>query len=74
MKWKVNADQLLEVTHSKWISELKRALKKVDNTADFLDKSKHFIFSTLDVCIEIIAWEYKFKILRSGRLAKRSSD
>ena len=36
-----------------WLAELRRALKENDYTADFLDRSKHFVLPTEDAVIEV---------------------
>jgi len=47
------------VSGSVWIEELRVAFKRADSTADFLDKSVHFVLHVYDAVIEIVAWECK---------------
>lgn len=48
---------IMEVEESDWISELKSSLAEVDETADFMDKSRHFLVPAYDEFIEIAAWD-----------------
>ena len=48
-------NHLIEVEGSLWIKNLKDELKKNDEEAYFLDKSRHFVVATNDNIIEIIA-------------------
>ncbi len=47
---------IMEVEESDWISELKKSLAEVDTTANFMDKSRHFLVPGYDDFIEIAAW------------------
>lgn len=46
---------LIQLDESDWIKELDRNL--ADKTADFLEKSKHFILPLQEIIIEIVAWD-----------------
>jgi hypothetical protein len=50
---------IMEVEDSEWIKDLKEKLSKVDPSADFMDKAKHFLLPLYDHIIEIIAWDIK---------------
>ena len=47
---------IMEVEETDWISELKKSLAEVDTTANFMDKSRHFLVPGYDDFIEIAAW------------------
>jgi len=47
---------IMEVEESDWIAELKKSLAEVDESADFMDKSRHFLVPAYDDFIEIAAW------------------
>ena len=47
---------IIEIENSGWISQLKASLFDVDETANFMDRSHHFLVPTCDDFIEIIAW------------------
>ncbi len=52
---------IMEVEESDWIAELKKAMAVVDTTADFLDKSRHFLVPTEDDFIEVVAWSIEYE-------------
>ncbi len=45
-----------EVINSSWINELKCISHKTDHTAEFMNKSRHFIFPMQDEFVEVVAW------------------
>jgi len=45
-----------EVLDSTWIAELKANLRLVDETADFMNKARHFILPLQDDFLEVAAW------------------
>ena len=47
----------MEVIDSNWLHELRCSLLNIDEEADFMDKSKHFLIPCYDNIIEIIAWD-----------------
>ena len=51
---------MLEVIHSDWISSLKETLKLIDESADFLSKSHHYIIDCGDNIYEVVAWGVEF--------------
>jgi hypothetical protein len=53
--------QINEVPNSKWLREVRRALKQSDETADYLDQGKHFVLMAREIVIEIIASEWSLK-------------
>jgi len=50
---------IIEIEDSTWISQLKQSLAEVDETADFMDKSRHFLVPAYDDFIEIAAWSFE---------------
>ena len=46
-----------EVVDSEWITDLKRSLSTVDETATFLNKARHFLIPLQDDFLEVVAWE-----------------
>ncbi|MBR7099705.1 MAG: hypothetical protein IKC91_00940 [Clostridia bacterium] len=52
---------ILEMENSPWIEELRNNL--VDDSADFLNKSRHFILPLQDNIIEIVAWNIELQKL-----------
>lgn len=55
---------LLEVVESEWIKQLKSDLKKNDENANFMDKSRHFVLDLRDIIVEIVAWNYEIEEVR----------
>ena len=47
---------VVEILDSEWITDLKRNLKQTDETANFMEKSRHFIVPLQDKFLEVIAW------------------
>ena len=47
---------VMEVLHSSWIAELTRTLRRVDETATFMGKARHFIVPLQDDFLEVVAW------------------
>ena len=47
---------VMEVLNSSWIAELTRSLKRVDETATFMGKARHFILPLQDDFLEVVAW------------------
>jgi hypothetical protein len=45
-----------ELLDSEWIEELKGVLKKVDNTAAFLNQAHHYLFPLQDDFLEVVSW------------------
>ena len=66
-EWAIYSNWIFEVRDSAWLRELKSQLKNCDATADFMDKSKHFIVATNDVVIEIIAHGWTIKKVRNRK-------
>jgi hypothetical protein len=52
-----HAFHVVEVQRSPWIEELRAALAQVDHTADFLDRSHHWLMHCGDDVVEVVAWE-----------------
>ena len=52
---------VMEVVNSDWIRELKNTINKIDSTADFMDKARHFIIPFYDDVLEIAAWDMTLK-------------
>ena len=48
---------IMEIQNSSWISELRDNLKNNDMTANFLDKSRHFLLPLGDDFLEVVAWD-----------------
>jgi hypothetical protein len=48
--------KIIEVENSTWIYELQKNAQIIDNDADFLDKSKHYIIPLCDAILEIVFW------------------
>ncbi|MCL6605231.1 MAG: hypothetical protein K6T94_20395 [Paenibacillus sp.] len=48
---------ILEVFDSEWVKQLKKTLSEIDTTADFLEKSHHYVFPFQDIIVEIVCWE-----------------
>jgi hypothetical protein len=53
--WLCELGPIREMPNSTWLNELKDQLKLSDFDSDFLEGSKHFIFATQDVVMEIIS-------------------
>ncbi len=51
---------IMEVEESDWIAELKESLAEADVTADFMDKSHHYLVPGYDEFIEIAAWNVEY--------------
>lgn len=49
--------RVVEVQRSPWIEELRADLAQVDHTADFLDRSHHWLLHCGDDVVEVVAWE-----------------
>lgn len=49
--------RVVEVLRSPWIEELRANLAQVDHTADFLDRSRHWLLHCGDDVVEVVAWE-----------------
>jgi len=47
---------IMEIEESDWILELKKSLAEVDESANFMDKSRHFLVPAYNDFIEIAAW------------------
>ena len=47
---------VMEVLESGWIRTLTKSLERVDATATFMDKARHFILPLQDDFLEVIAW------------------
>lgn len=50
---------VMEVEESDWISQLIRSVKKVDESATFMEKARHFIVPLQDDVLEVVAWGVK---------------
>jgi hypothetical protein len=49
--------EIVEIAPSPWIRELKAVLARIDETATFMEKARHFLIPGGDDYIEVIAWE-----------------
>ena len=49
---------IMEVRDSAWLAELKESLSKVDATANFMDRARHFVIPCEDNFIEVVAWAF----------------
>lgn len=47
---------IMEVLNSEWIAELRKILSRVDETATFMEKARHFILPLQDDFLEVVAW------------------
>ncbi len=54
---------LLEVVDSEWLYGLKTELQRIDNTATFMDKARHFVAPFQDSVIEIVAWNVSIEAI-----------
>ncbi|URN93492.1 MAG: hypothetical protein NAG76_16875 [Candidatus Pristimantibacillus lignocellulolyticus] len=52
---------ILEVIDSNWVKLLKQTLSEIDETANFLDKSHHYVFPFQDLVVEIVCWDLAFE-------------
>ncbi|PYS72975.1 MAG: hypothetical protein DMF69_06175 [Acidobacteria bacterium] len=50
------SNTVMEVLDSSWIGELTKGLKRVDETAKFMDQARHFILPLQDDFLEVVAW------------------
>jgi hypothetical protein len=50
---------VVEVIESPRLAELKAALKRMDSTANFMNKARHFLIPAQDDYIEVVAWSVK---------------
>jgi hypothetical protein len=50
------SQRVVEVVDSEWITTLKANLRLVDETGNFMEKSRHFIIPLQDEFLEIVAW------------------
>lgn len=50
------SNRVLEITDSEWKRALESVLARVDSSADFMRKSRHFLIPCQDKFIEIVAW------------------
>jgi len=57
---------LMEVRDSDWIDELRKSQALVDETATFMDKSRHFVIPCDDTFVEVVAWQWEVTSRRSG--------
>ena len=48
---------VMEVIGSEWMQDLKKSLKQIDSTANFMDKARHFIIPFYDDVLEVVAWD-----------------
>jgi hypothetical protein len=48
---------VVEIEDSPWIAELRADLAQRDVTADFLDRSHHWLLHAGDGIVEVVAWE-----------------
>ena len=53
--------KMTEVRESTWIRELRGTLRKVDEGANFLDRSHHYLIPGQDEIIEIVAWSFEWE-------------
>lgn len=52
-----------EVFDSEWIDQLQRACSRVDETANFMERARHFLVPLQDEFLEIVAWDVKWSRL-----------
>jgi len=50
---------IMEVAQSPWLAELTAALALVDESGNFMDRSRHFVIACEDRFIEVAAWDFK---------------
>ena len=48
------------VDDSPWIADLKKSLSQIDQHANFLDKSHHYVIPSGDDIVEVVAWNLKW--------------
>jgi hypothetical protein len=51
--------EIIEVRNSAWVAALRDVLQRVDHTATFLDRARHFIFPLQDDLLEVVAWDVR---------------
>ena len=56
--------RLCVIQDSSWIPQLKKALKKVDHDATFLENAKHFILFATDGAVEVVATRMTFRMIK----------
>jgi len=50
---------IFEVVGSTWIDDLRKTLRKVDKTADFLAMAKHYYLPLQDDQLEVVSWGFR---------------
>ena len=55
---------IMEVKDSKWIKKLKKSLRKGSESANYVEKAKHFLIPCYDNVIEIIAWNLELEEMK----------
>lgn len=53
----VIANTLVEVRPSAWIERLTEQQKRIDETATFMKRARHFLVPLQDDFLEVVAWE-----------------
>jgi hypothetical protein len=54
---------VVEITHSRWIERLKAQQQRIDETAGFLEKARHFVIPLQDDFAEVVAWEVRWELV-----------
>lgn len=66
--------RVVEVVKSSWVEALRRSQRVIDETATFLDKSRHFLVPLQDEFAEVVAWDVRFERLEHGNKASSSTE
>ena len=53
---------LVEVVGSPWVEELTAALAQLNKTATFMNKARHFLITTRENVVEVVAWEARWDV------------
>lgn len=54
---------VVEVTNSRLVRELRAVQRRVDETALFMEKARHFLVPAQDDFIEVVAWDIRLEAL-----------
>ena len=54
---------VLEVRQSPWIRRLTEQQKRIDETASFMEKARHFLVPLQEDFFEVVAWDVNWKVV-----------
>ena len=57
---------VVEVLQSEWVQKLKTQQARIDETATFMERARHFILPLQDDFAEVVAWSIKFEFVELG--------